>query len=130
MIENDTLNVFWQTQVIDFAYIIATFVFTLVVMAAIYKTLSFSSRLQDFSWLMVLLMPLNSVFDAMENLVSFLMLSDPTDFADWLIIPYSSFAATKFVLYLIGYLWIVIALIIRFTIGRRVRLSPPIRPQK
>ena len=61
---------------------------------------------------MVFVMPFNAIMDALENLVSFLMLTNPTGFADWLIYPYSSFAVAKFALYGVGYLWIVIALCI------------------
>ena len=43
------------------------------------------------------------------------MLSGPTDFANWLIVPYSSFAVAKFAIYAIGYLWIVTALLIKLS---------------
>ena len=62
---------------------------------------------------MVLLMPWNAGLDVLENLVSFVMLNDPTDFVDWLIVPYSSFAAAKFGIYAIGYLWIIAALLMK-----------------
>ena len=74
LLDNNTLDLFWQTQLIDFVHILATFVFTFVVTAVVYKTLEFSPSLQNFAWLMVLLMPLNAVMDALENLVSFVML--------------------------------------------------------
>lgn len=60
---------------------------------------------------MVLIMPLNCVMDIFENLTSFIMLANPTSFADWLIVPYSSFATVKFALYAVGYMWIIIAVI-------------------
>mgnify|MGYP007065340162 CR=1 FL=1 len=34
--------------------------------------------------------------DAIENLISFVILGDPLGFSPWLAIPYSSFAAIKF----------------------------------
>ena len=64
---------------------------------------------------MVLLMPWNAGLDVLENAVSFVMLSGPTDFANWLIVPYSSFAVAKFAIYAIGYLWIVTALLIKLS---------------
>lgn len=117
LLDEGTLGVFWQTQFIDFAYLMMTFAFTFLVMAAIYKVFSsqhstFSKKLTGFSWGMALTMPLNAVMDLFENLTSFIMLSDPTGFADWLIYPYSSFAVTKFLFYGVGYLWILLALTI------------------
>ncbi len=113
LIENNTLDVFWRTQLIDFVYILATFLFTIFAIVSVYKMLAFSIKLQRISWHMIFLMPLNAILDVFENLVSFIMLSNPTDFANWLIIPYSSFAVAKFTFYLIGYLWIIAALFIK-----------------
>lgn len=113
LIENNTLDLFWVTQQIDFVYMFATLIFTVTVMAAVYKTLSFDKRWQDIAWIMIFIMPLNVVMDIMENLVSFVMLSDPLTFSDWLIIPYSTFAVAKFFMYIAGYLWIVLALIVK-----------------
>ncbi len=123
LLDHETLDIFWRTQFIDFAYIIATFVFTVAVMAAIYKMLAFNASLQRFAWLMLLLMPFNVIMDVLENLVSFVMLTNPTGFADWLIFPYSSFAVAKFAFYFIGYIWIVVALLIKLTHSIRYRYS-------
>lgn len=117
LIDEGTLGVFWQTQFIDFIYLMMTFIFTFLVMAAIYKMFSYgklneSDKLQKFSWFMALTMPLNAVMDMFENLTSFIMLSNPLGFADWLIYPYSSFAVAKFAFYGIGYLWIILAILI------------------
>lgn len=109
LVDEGTLSIFRQTQFIDFAYILATFLFTFLIMAAIYKNLHHSPKLQKFSWAMVLIMPLNCVMDIFENLISFIILMNPADFPDWLIIPYSSFATVKFALYGVGYIWIIIA---------------------
>lgn len=121
MIEEGTLGIFWKTQFIDFVYLTATYIFTFLIMAAIYKMFANGdsatpTKLQRFSWFMVLAMPLNAVMDAFENLVSFVMLSNPTGFADWLIYPYSSFAVAKFAFYSVGYLWIILALVIALVI--------------
>ena len=94
-----------------------TLIFTFLIMSAIYKMFAFTAlttnkKLQKFSWFMALTMPLNAVMDALENLTSFIMLSDPLGFADWLIYPYSTFAVTKFAFYSIGYIWILLAVIL------------------
>ncbi len=121
MIENGTLDIFWQTQIIDFVYIAATFCCTFLAMAAIYRMLAFNPGLQKFSWTMVLLMPWNAGLDVLENAVSFVMLRNPTDFANWLIVPYSGFAVAKFAIYAIGYLWIVTALLMKLSHVVRVK---------
>ena len=41
LLDNNTLDLFWQSQLIDFVHILATFVFTFVVTAVVYKTLEF-----------------------------------------------------------------------------------------
>jgi hypothetical protein len=125
LLDQGTLDIFWRTQLIDFIYIFSTFVFTVIVMAAIYKMLAFSTSLQKFSWLMLLLMPLNAIMDVLENLVSFVMLAEPTGFADWLIVPYSSFAVAKFAFYLTGYIWIAVAVLIKLTHSIKAGHLPP-----
>jgi len=121
MLNEGTLDIFWQTQFIDFAYLLVTFVSTFLIMAAIYKMFSAGhsntqKKLQTFAWFMALTMPLNAVMDMFENLISFIMLSNPLHFADWLIYPYSSFAVSKFAFYGIGYLWIILSLLIAITL--------------
>lgn len=112
MLDQGTLGIYYQTQLIDFAFIAASFVFTLMVMAAIYKSFKKTSSLRKFAWWMLVIMPFAAVMDALENGVSFFMLANPTGFPDWLILPYSSFAALKFILFATGYLWIIIAIIL------------------
>lgn len=120
LVDEGTLGLFWQTQCIDYVYMLATFIFTFLVMAAIYKSMLFNQNLQKISWFMVLVMPFNAIMDAFENLFSFIMLANPADFLDWLVIPYSSFAVAKFALYGVGYLWILIAVAI--LLGRFLQL--------
>jgi hypothetical protein len=61
---------------------------------------------------MVFIAPMAAGFDALENLVSFFLLANPQDFADWLVYPYSSFAAIKFVIFGLTYCWALIAIAI------------------
>jgi hypothetical protein len=56
--------------------------------------------------------PLAAVADLAENLVSFVMLLQPQDFADFLVYPYSSFAVIKFALFALTYLWAAVAILL------------------
>ena len=96
MQEAGTLDVYWQTQFIDFGFILAIacmglFVATLV--ARLGRPNSWARRLGLFAGAAALL---GALCDAIENGWSFVMLSNPTDFADWLAFPYSAFASAKF----------------------------------
>lgn len=96
MIEVGTLDIYWRTQFIDFAFIGS------VILTGLFLP-SFVARLhRDGSWLraitfgFALLMPLGGIFDAIENLISFVMLARPETFPNWIALVYSSFAIFKF----------------------------------
>lgn len=133
LIDEGTLNIFWNTQFIDFAYLAMTFICTALFMLALYKMFnpnggSFANKMKNFAWIMVFIMPFNAVMDALENLVSFVMLSNPSGFSDWLIYPYSTFAVLKFALYGVGYLWIILALVIALGIkGYSLATTPKLQ---
>ena len=58
-----------------------------------------------------------AVSDAIENGWSFVMLANPTDFADWLAIPYSGFASLKFTLITLAMVGLIISVALA-VIGR------------
>lgn len=97
-----TLDVYRTTQIIDYGFIVtmacmAIFVCTLV--ARLGRENSWARRLGVLAGGAVLL---GAVCDAIENGWSFVMLANPTGFADWLALPYSGFASVKFALITIG----------------------------
>ena len=96
MLEHGTLDVYWTTQIIDFGFILAVacmglFFCTLVSRAG--RPKSWSRTFGHFAALSAIS---GATSDALENLVSFVMLSAPQDFPNWLAIPYSGFAVIKF----------------------------------
>jgi len=98
MQEAGTLDVYWQTQLIDYGFILAIacmglFVATLI--ARIGRPGSWGRRLGLWAGTAAIL---GAICDAIENGWSFVMLLNPTDFANWLAIPYSAFAVIKFAL--------------------------------
>ena len=117
MIETGTLDIYRTTQLIDFGFILAIagmglFVCTLIARAA-----------RDGSWgrhaglIAGLFAIVGALSDAIENGWSFIMLANPTDFANWLAIPYSSFASLKFALITLAMLCLLISAILA-AIGR------------
>ncbi len=108
MLERDTLGIYWRTQFIDFSFIAATFIVGLIISLFLARLHLKSSWLYKLSLMAVVIVPLGAVFDALENLVSFVMLSQPTSFPNWLALVYSSFAVLKFASIAIGYsLWFI-----------------------
>lgn len=103
MIEQGTLGIYVQTQLIDFAYIASVFVAGLVVPLLIARLYASGSWLQKVSLAMAAILPMGALFDTLENLVSFVMLSMPQSFPDWIAPIYSSFAALKFACLVPGY---------------------------
>lgn len=53
---------------------------------------------------------LGATFDAIENLISFVMLANPQGFANWIALPYSGFSAAKFALITLGMALLIAAL--------------------
>ena len=108
MLEQDTLGIYWRTQFIDFSFIAATFISGLIISFFLARLHPKTSWLYKLSLMAAVIIPLGAVFDALENLVSFVMLSQPTSFPNWLALVYSSFAVLKFASITIGYsLWLI-----------------------
>ena len=98
-----TLDRYVATQLIDFGFIAA--------MALVGWTLGTLLRRlhQQGTWphrlatITLVAVPLGAGFDVVENLISFVMLAQPSTFADWIAIPYSTAAVIKFVLVTAGF---------------------------
>ena len=102
MIEAGTLRVYWQTQFIDFGFIAAV-----MAVAMLFGTLAARfggriNRLGVWGWhlgLAAAIMGMSgAAFDALENLLSFLMLASPQAIPQPLALAYSTAAAVKFAL--------------------------------
>lgn len=119
LIDKGTLDQFIQVQKNDF-FLMLTFIFALFLMGSAATRLLHSqfpnSWIVKLSLFVMWVTPLAGFLDAMENGVSFVMLSNPQGFSDWLIWPYSSFAVGKFVAITIGYVWALITGVV-FVLG-------------
>ena len=119
MIDAGTLNIYWQTQLIDFIFIASFFLFGMIMpllVRRLYKVRTIPYRIAT---LVATLIPLGTIFDVLENLVSFVMLAQPLTFPNWIAIIYSSLATLKFasiglgfMLLLASVVWFVVATII------------------
>ena len=108
MIERGTLDVYLHTQRIDYVFMATAAVSLFLLSAAALRTIPKALRggwLGRLGRALLWIFPAAAPFDAAENGVSFVMLADPTGFADWLVYPYSSFAVVKFTLFAGCYLW-------------------------
>lgn len=90
-----TLDVYWYTQLFDFVFILT--VFAMGSLAATFLARINGSRRGSGSalWAAAAL-ALGAMFDAAENLISFVMLSNPQGFPNWVAVPYSTMAVIKF----------------------------------
>lgn len=112
LFELGTFERYLWVQIADYVFMLTVFLSFFALMAAIYRSLPRQNELQVFARIMLVIAPLAAVFDALENAVSFVMLANPSGFADWLVYPYSSFAVIKFAIFGFSYLWTLVALVI------------------
>lgn len=117
LLELGTFDRYIWVQIADYAFMVTVFISFFALMAAIYRSLPKHQALQTFARAMLVIAPLAAGFDAIENAVSFVMLANPTDFTNWLVYPYSSFAVIKFAIFVISYLWALVALVIMLCAG-------------
>lgn len=100
MISKRTLGVYWQTQFIDFGFIAAVFCLGLFVATGVARLSAPGSWGRRVGLLSAQAAMAGALFDACENLVSFIMLANPADFQNGIALVYSTFAASKFILIL------------------------------
>lgn len=112
LIAKGTLGKYFWVQMADYLFMTTVFVSFFALMTAVYRSLPEIKIIKTLAWAMIFIAPTAALFDAAENLVSFIFIANPTDFADWLVHPYSSFAVIKFAIFIFAYLWAVLGLFI------------------
>jgi hypothetical protein len=106
MLEAQTLDIYWSTQFIDFGFIATIFIAGFTVSFYLARLNKHVPILYKLSLAAALLIPLGAIFDAIENIISFVMLMQPSSFPNWIAFIYSSVAVLKFAAIIIGYvLW-------------------------
>lgn len=125
MIEAGTLDIYWRTQMIDFGFITAIMLLSVLLgtfLARLGGQGSYGARLGLGG---AVLGVSGAVMDALENVTSFIMLSDPQNIAQAVALIYSGFAAGKFILLTLAML----AMILSVPVGLVERLAGAYRPR-
>ncbi len=105
LLENGTLGKYIGVQLLDFLLMLTMFAALACMTIAAYRSVPDNKIIKNIAWFIVIAAPLAPFFDALENFVSFFMLADPLHFPNWLAMPYSTFAVTKFALSGLGFMW-------------------------
>ena len=111
MTDAGTLDIHRQTQLIDFGFIagmIAIGLFGGLLLARAWRSGSLARKAALFTATIV---PAGALFDAAENVVSFVMLANPADFANWIALPYSALASLKFACITMGMAGVLVSLL-------------------
>jgi hypothetical protein len=93
-----TLDVYVGTQLFDFVFMAALALFALAASSVVRRLNGPWRPGMMAATIGGLAIVGGTIFDAVENLVSFVMLADADGFADWLALPYSGAAVIKFAL--------------------------------
>ena len=93
-----TLDIYRTTQLIDFGFIAAMMLLAFFMSTFVGRFAAAGSWGRKAAVVAGLAGIAGAGFDAIENLISFVMLADAQGFADWLALPYSGAASVKFAL--------------------------------
>lgn len=109
MIDQGTFDVYLQTQFIDFIFIAAVILAGFTVWTLLSSLHHEGIFFHKWGFKFAYALPIAGAFDILENLVSFLMIANPQNFADVLLLPYSTFAVIKFGCWTVALVWFLIS---------------------
>ncbi|PUA26679.1 MAG: hypothetical protein B0W54_23355 [Cellvibrio sp. 79] len=107
-----TFDVYVLTQHIDSLFILSTLLLHCFALVLISRLFSANSKGRKIMVVCALISAIAPISDQLENLVSYVMLADPENFANGLAYIYSSFAATKFAFFVFAYIVAPLGLIV------------------
>ncbi len=110
--ELGTFDVYLLTQHIDSLFILSVLLLHCFALVLISRLFTANSRGRKIMVVCALISAIAPISDQLENLVSYVMLANPADFADVLAYIYSSFAATKFAFFVFAYIVAPLGLIV------------------
>lgn len=99
-----TFDVYVLTQHIDSLFILSTLLLHCFALVLISRLFAAASKGRKTMVVCALLSAIAPISDQLENLVSYVMLANPANFADELAYIYSSFAAIKFAFFVFAYI--------------------------
>ncbi len=112
LIAKGTLSTYIRTQHIDFVFIVSVLFLHFFAILFVAKLIPIGSKWHKLALIAALLSAIAPLADALENLVSYLMLTNPLDFNSYLAIIYSSFAAIKFGFFTFAYVAVIVGLLV------------------
>ena len=111
MIDQGTLDIFVQTQLIDFLFIISVILMGFFIWIFVARLHQADTFFRNAGLWFSLSLPLAGISDVIENLISFVLLANPLGFSNWLAIVYSTVAVIKFAFWTIGLVWLMLSLL-------------------
>jgi len=105
-----TLGVYWQTQFVDFGFVAATALLHFFALVLVARLLP-EGRWRRLGLALVVVGLSAPAFDALENLMSFIALANPSEVSPVVAVVYSTFAVLKFAGFFAVYLWVPVGLI-------------------
>lgn len=103
LIELGTFDVYLRTQHIDSLFILSVLMLHGFALVLISRMFAANTKGRKIMVICALISAIAPIADQLENLVSYVMLANPRDFADSLAYIYSSFAAIKFAFFVFAY---------------------------
>lgn len=128
--ELGTFDLYLQTQHIDSLFILSVLLLHCLVLVLISRLFAADSKGRKIMVVCALISAIAPINDQLENAVSYIMLANPSNFADGLAYLYSGFAATKFAFFVFAYVAAPLGLIsglINLLITRRKQTRAPIQ---
>ncbi|MCC5976917.1 MAG: hypothetical protein JJU21_02540 [Salinarimonas sp.] len=98
MLDAGTLDIYWRTQIIDFAFIASVMILSALLGTLVARLGGVGSFGYRAGIAAAVLGIAGASMDVIENLISFIMLANPQDISQTVAVVYSSFAAAKFAL--------------------------------
>ncbi len=111
LIELGTFDVYVRTQHIDSLFILSVLMLHGFALVLISRMFAANTKGRKIMVICALISTIAPIADQLENLVSYVMLANPRDFADSLAYIYSSFAAIKFAFFVFAYVTAPVGLI-------------------
>lgn len=121
LIAKGTLSTYIQTQHIDFVFIVSVLFLHFFALLFVAKLIPTGSKWHKLALIAAVLSAIAPLADALENLVSYLMLMNPLDFSSYLAIVYSSFAAIKFAFFTFAYVAAIVGFVVALYFGANTR---------
>ncbi len=104
LIKNQTLDLYFKAQFIDFIFIASVLVLHMAALLALSRAVPANSNARVALIWAALISAIAPLADAVENGISFIMLANPAGFEPLLAIAYSCVAAVKFGMFTFAYL--------------------------